>query len=51
MNDSAGKKQVSMPEACFVIPFDDAAVEQILCYLKEALECGILYSNHEHNRL
>ena len=28
-----------------------AAIEQILCYLKGAPECGILYSNHEHNRL
>ena len=27
------------------------AVEQILCYLKGALGRGILYSNHEHNRL
>ena len=27
------------------------AIEQILCYLKEALGRGILYSNHEHNRL
>ena len=27
------------------------AVDQILCYLKEALGCGILYSNHRHNRL
>ena len=28
-----------------------AAVEQILCYLKEAPGCGILYSNHRYNRL
>ena len=28
-----------------------AAVEQILCYLKEAPRRGILYSNHGHNRL
>ena len=28
-----------------------AAVEQILCYLKGALGCGILYSNHGHNRI
>ena len=28
-----------------------AVVEQILCYLKEALRRGILYSNHGHNRL
>ena len=28
-----------------------AAIEQILCYLKGALEHGILYSNHGHNRL
>ena len=28
-----------------------AAVEQILCYLKGAPGRGILYSNHEHNRL
>ena len=27
------------------------AVEQILCYLKRAPGCGILYSNHGHNRL
>ena len=27
------------------------AVEQILCYLKGALGCGILYSNHRHNRI
>ena len=27
------------------------AVDQILCYLKGALGCGILYSNHGHNRL
>ena len=26
-------------------------VEQILCYLKGATGCGILYSNHGHNRL
>ena len=26
-------------------------VEQILCYLKGALGCGILYSNHGHNRI
>ena len=25
-------------------------VEHILCYLKGVPECGILYSNHEHNR-
>ena len=25
------------------------AVEQILCYLKGAPGCGILYSNHEQN--
>ena len=28
-----------------------AAIEQILCYLKGASGCGILYSNHGHNRL
>ena len=28
-----------------------AAVEQILCYLKEASRHGILYSNHGHNIL
>ena len=28
-----------------------AVVEHILCYLKEALERGILYNNHGHNRL
>ena len=28
-----------------------AAVEQILCYLKDALGRGILYSNHGHKRL
>ena len=28
-----------------------ATVEHILCYLKGALGCGILYSNHGHNRL
>ena len=28
-----------------------ATVEQILCYLKGASGCGILYSNHGHNRL
>ena len=28
-----------------------AAVEQILCYMKEASTRGILYSNHGHNRL
>ena len=28
-----------------------SVVEYILCYLKEALGRGILYSNHEHNRL
>ena len=28
-----------------------AAIEQILCYLKRAPGCGILYSNHGHNRL
>ena len=28
-----------------------AAVEQILCCLKGAPRCGILYSNHGHNRL
>ena len=28
-----------------------ADVEQILCYLKGALRRGILYSNHEHNRI
>ena len=27
------------------------AIEQILCYLKGAPGCGILYSNHGHNRL
>ena len=27
------------------------AVEQILCYLKGDLGCGILYSNHRHNRI
>ena len=27
------------------------AVEHILCYLKGASRCGILYSNHGHNRL
>ena len=26
-------------------------VEQILCYLKETLGCGIFYSNHGYNRL
>ena len=26
-------------------------VEQILCYLKGTPRCGILYSNHGHNRL
>lgn len=25
--------------------------EYILCYLKEALERGILYRNHEHNKI
>ena len=28
-----------------------AAVEQILCYLKGASGCGILFSNHGHNKL
>ena len=28
-----------------------AHVERILCYLKGASGGGILYSNHEHNRL
>ena len=28
-----------------------AAIEQILCYLKGASGCGILYRNHEHNRI
>ena len=28
-----------------------AAIEHILCYLKGAPGCGILYSNHGHNRL
>ena len=28
-----------------------ATVEQILCYLKGDLGCGILYSNHEHNKI
>ena len=28
-----------------------AVVEHILCYLKGALGCGILYSNHGHNRI
>ena len=28
-----------------------AAMEQILCYLKGAPRCGILYSNHGHNIL
>ena len=28
-----------------------AIIEQILCYLKGTLRCGILYSNHGHNRL
>ena len=28
-----------------------AVVEQILCYLKEASGCGILYSNYGHNRI
>ena len=28
-----------------------AIVEQILCYLKGAPRCGILYSNYRHNRL
>ena len=28
-----------------------AVVEQILCYLKGAPRCGILYNNHEHSRL
>ena len=28
-----------------------ATVEQILCYLKGASGCGIVYSNHGHNRL
>ena len=28
-----------------------ATVEQILCYLKGASRCGILYSNHGHNRI
>ena len=28
-----------------------ATVEQILCYLKGASGCGILYSNHGHNRI
>ena len=27
------------------------AIEQILCYLKGAPGCGIVYSNHGHNRL
>ena len=27
------------------------AIEQMLCYLKGASGCGILYSNHRHNRL
>ena len=28
-----------------------AVVEQILCYLKEALGRGVLYNNHGHNRI
>ena len=28
-----------------------AAVKQILCYLKGASGCGILYNNHGHNRI
>ena len=28
-----------------------ASVEQILCYLKGALGCGILYNNHGHDKL
>ena len=28
-----------------------AVVEQILCYLKGDSGCGILYSNHGHNKL
>ena len=28
-----------------------AAVKQILCYLKGAPGCSILYSNHGHNRI
>ena len=28
-----------------------AAVEHILCYLKEALGCGILYKKHGHSRI
>ena len=28
-----------------------AAIKQILCYLKRAPGCGILYSNHGHNRI
>ena len=28
-----------------------ATIEQILCYLKGAPGCGILYNNHGHNRL
>ena len=28
-----------------------AAIEQILCYLKGAPGCSILYSNHGHNRI
>ena len=27
------------------------AIKHILCYLKGAPGCGILYSNHRHNRL
>ena len=28
-----------------------AAIEQVLCYLKGARRRGILYSNHEYNRI
>ena len=28
-----------------------AAIEHILCYLKEAHECGILYKKYEHTRI
>ena len=28
-----------------------ATVEQILCYLKGAPRCGVLYSNHGHNKI
>ena len=42
---------VTRPDIAHSVSVVRAVVEQILCYLKGAPGRGILYSNHEHNRL